>query len=62
MPSSSNDQHIYDEDTLVERPFAGKIPYRRVSIVWRQRFSRPKAIEALVEAITSCSLLGAANL
>ncbi|NPU90292.1 MAG: LysR family transcriptional regulator [Gammaproteobacteria bacterium] len=62
VPSSSNDQHIYDEDTLVERPFAGKIPYRRVSIVWRQRFSRPKAIEALVEAITSCSLLGAANL
>ncbi|HVL01373.1 MAG TPA: LysR substrate-binding domain-containing protein [Dongiaceae bacterium] len=62
VPSSSNGQHIYDEDTLVERPFAGKIPYRRISIVWRQRFSRPKAVEALVEAITSCSLQGAANL
>jgi len=62
LPSSSTDRHIYDTDTLVERPFAGKIPYRRVSIVWRKRFSRPKAIQALVEAVTSCSLQGAATL
>lgn len=62
VPSSSNARHIYDEDTLVVRPFAGKVPYRRVSLVWRQRFSRPKAIEVLVQAITSCSLQGAANL
>ena len=62
LPSSSTDKHIYDTDTLVERPFAGKVPYRRVSIVWRKRFSRPKAIEALVEAVTSCSLQGAATL
>jgi len=62
LPSSSSDRHIYDSDTLVERPFAGKVPYRRVSVVWRKRFSRPKAIEALVQAITSCSLQGAATL
>lgn len=62
LPSSSSDRHIYDSDTLVERPFAGKTPYRRVSVVWRQRFSRPKAIEVLVQAITSCSLQGAASL
>jgi len=62
LPSSSADKHIYDSDTLVERPFAGKTPYRRVSIVSRQRFSRPKAVAALVEAITSCALPGAATL
>ena len=62
LPSSSSDKHIYDSDTIVERPFAGKTPYRRVSLVSRKRFSRPKAIEALVQAITSCSLQGAANL
>lgn len=62
LPSSSSTLHIYDADTLVERPFAGKVPYRRVSLVCRQRFSRPKAIEALVEAITSCPLQGAANI
>ncbi|MAR89599.1 MAG: LysR substrate-binding domain-containing protein [Pseudomonadota bacterium] len=62
LPSSSSDKHIYDTDTLVERPFAGKTPYRRVSLAWRQRFSRPKAIDALAQAITSCSLQGAATL
>lgn len=62
LPSSSTDKHIYDTDTLVERPFAGKTPYRRVSLVWRKRFSRPKAIETLVQAITSCHLQGAAPL
>ena len=46
----------------MERPFAGKTPYRRVSLAWRQRFSRPKAIDALAQAITSCSLQGAATL
>ena len=61
LPSSSSDKHIYDSDTLVERPFAGKTPYRRVSLVWRKRFSRPKAIAALVQAITSCALQGAAS-
>lgn len=62
LPSSSSNQHIYDADTIVERPFAGKTPYRRVSVVWRKRFSRPKAIDALVQAITSCPLQGAAKL
>lgn len=62
VPSSAGDKHIYDESTLVERPFAGKVPYRRVSLAWRERFSRPKAIETLIAAITSCSLQGAASL
>jgi LysR family hydrogen peroxide-inducible transcriptional activator len=62
LPSSSSNKHIYDSGTLVERPFAGKTPYRRVSVVWRKRFSRPKAITALIQAITSCSLQGAATL
>ncbi len=60
LPSSSSDRHIYDSDTLVERPFAGKTPYRRVSVVWRKRFARPKAVEVLVQAISSCTLQGAA--
>ena len=62
LPSSSSSLRIYDSDTLVERPFAGKTPYRRVSLVWRKRFSRPKAIDALVQAVTSCPLEGAAKI
>lgn len=62
VPSSSSNSRIYDHDTLVERPFAGKRPYRRVSMVWRKRFTRPQAIEALTQALTSCSLTGTASL
>lgn len=62
VPSSASNYRIYDHDTLVERPFAGKIPYRRVSMVWRKRFTRPEAIDALTQALTSCSLKGTASL
>lgn len=56
VPMSAVDHQIYDSDTLVYRPFAGKTPYRSVAIVWRKRFPRPKAIEALIQAIKGCSI------
>lgn len=62
VPSSSSNSRIYDADTLVERPFAGKVPYRRVAMVWRKRFTRPQAIDVLTQALTSCSLTGTAHL
>lgn len=59
LPGSASDSAIYDNDTLVERPFAGKTPFRRVSLVWRKRFPRAQAIEALAASINSCALEGA---
>ena len=56
VPMSAVDHRVYDTDTLVYRPFAGKKPYRTVAMVWRSRFSRPKAIEAIQQAIQSCSV------
>lgn len=56
VPMSAVDHKVYDTHTLVYRPFAGKKPFRTVSIVWRSRFSRPKAIEAVIQAIQSCSV------
>ncbi|MDX1692432.1 MAG: LysR substrate-binding domain-containing protein [Ketobacteraceae bacterium] len=56
VPMSAVDHRVYDSDTLVYRPFAGKQPYRTVAMVWRSRFSRPKAIEAVRQAIQSCSV------
>ncbi|PIE40821.1 MAG: LysR family transcriptional regulator [Gammaproteobacteria bacterium] len=61
VPMSAADHRIYDSDTLVYRPFAGKTPYRGVSIVWRKRFPRPKAIAAVTQAIQSCSVDVIAN-
>lgn len=62
VPASAGDYRLYDNDTLREIPFAGKPPYRRVTLVWRSRFSRPKAIDALIEAMSSCRIDGVANL
>lgn len=56
VPMSAVDHRVYDTHTLVYRPFAGKKPFRTVSIVWRSRFSRPKAIEAVIQALQSCSV------
>ena len=59
LPGSASDNSIYDSDTLVERPFSGKTPFRRVSLVWRKRFPRTQAIDALATSINSCAVPGA---
>lgn len=56
LPMSAVDHQLYDSDTLVYRPFAGKVPYREVAIVWRKSFPRPDAIDAVTDAILSCSV------
>ncbi len=61
LPGSASDNSIYDSDTLVERPFAGKTPFRRVSLVWRKRFPRSQAIDALATSINSCAIPGASR-
>ncbi len=61
LPGSASDNSIYDSDTLIERPFAGKTPFRRVSLVWRKRFPRTQAIDALATSINSCAIPGASR-
>jgi len=39
---------------LVSRPFVDPAPSRTVAIAWRASFPRPKAIDALVKAISQC--------
>jgi LysR family hydrogen peroxide-inducible transcriptional activator len=62
VPASSSNRNIYDSDTLVERPFAGKVPFRRVAMVWRNRFTRPQAIGVLTRVLTVCDIPGATPL
>src|SRR3990167_5542444 len=47
LPSSST-QIQYYKSILCTRPFAGKVPQRRIAIAWRVSFTRPKAIGALI--------------
>ena len=43
-------------DLIRIRPFARPVPQRRVALAWRKSFPRPRAIEALRQAILACDL------
>ncbi|MDT0618911.1 LysR substrate-binding domain-containing protein [Salinisphaera sp. P385] len=59
LPQSSIDDRNRDEQPLLTtRPFAGNGPTRRVALVWRRSFPRPRAIAALRQAIVDCELGG----
>lgn len=58
LPQSSIAAPDDDEHLLAHRPFAGEPPARRIALVWRQSFPRPRAIAALHGAILDCGLQG----
>ncbi|MFK7160161.1 hydrogen peroxide-inducible genes activator [Marinospirillum sp. MEB164] len=51
LPHSAVAHHQYNHEVLVTRPFADPAPSRQVALAWRASFPRPKAIEALAQAI-----------
>lgn len=62
LPQSSiNEAH--DKQPLLEtRPFTEVAPSRRIALAWRRSFPRPRAINALRQAILECDLCGVAAL
>jgi LysR family hydrogen peroxide-inducible transcriptional activator len=42
---------IYKNDLIVSIPFEEPAPARRVALAWRQGFTRPQAIEAIIKAV-----------
>lgn len=42
---------IYRNDLVVSIPFEAPAPSRRVALAWRQGFTRPQAIEAIIQAV-----------
>lgn len=42
---------IYKNDLVVAIPFEEPAPARRVALAWRQGFTRPQAIEAIIQAV-----------
>lgn len=42
---------IYKNDMVVPIPFEEPAPSRRVALAWRQGFTRPQAIEAIIRAV-----------
>lgn len=56
LPQSAIDSHQYTAGVIEVRPFTAPVPTRTVAIAWRATFPRPKAIDALLEAIHQCPL------
>jgi len=51
LPQSAIGTSQYAPDILITRPFEDPVPSRSVAVAWRTSFPRPKAIEALVQAV-----------
>lgn len=62
LPQSSIEDTRDDQPLLATRPFAGDAPSRRIALVWRKSFPRPRAIATLQRAILECELHGVAVL
>jgi LysR family hydrogen peroxide-inducible transcriptional activator len=62
LPATSITPGAGASDLIRIRPFAKPVPSRRVAIAWRRSFPRPKAIEALRQAILACDLPRASKL
>jgi LysR family hydrogen peroxide-inducible transcriptional activator len=54
LPQSAIGTGHYESGLLESRPFTPEAPSRTVAIAWRASYPRPKAIDALINAITAC--------
>ena len=58
LPRSALRTSIEGSTLVVTRPFAEPVPHRIVSLAWRKSFPRPKAIQAVADAIRQCPMAG----
>ena len=58
LPAAAAEGRTVDNRLTSVRPFAAPVPCRRVTLVWRRSFPRPRAVEAVRQAILTCKLPG----
>jgi len=58
LPASAADAKNSSSPLIAVRPFARPEPGRRVALAWRRSFPRPRAVEALRQAVLACRLPG----
>ena len=58
LPSAAAEGRTVDNRLTTVRPFASPVPNRRVALAWRRSFPRPRAVEAVRQAILACRLPG----
>ena len=57
LPSSATQVKHYNS-ILCARPFKGNVPHRTIALAWRSSFPRLKAIDAIIKALSECTLNG----
>lgn len=62
LPSTATGPDCFPAGLLCVKPFKKPQPSRTVALAWRRSFPRPKAIEALAQAILDCGLQGVRKL
>ena len=62
VPAAAAEARTAENRLTAVRPFAPPVPSRRVALAWRRSFPRPKAVEAIRQAILACKLPGVAFL
>lgn len=58
LPATAAEARTADNRLTAVRPFAAPVPSRRVALAWRRSFPRPKAVEAVRQAMLACKLPG----
>jgi LysR family hydrogen peroxide-inducible transcriptional activator len=58
LPTTAAEGRTVESRLTAVRPFAPPVPSRRVTLVWRRSFPRPRAVEAVRQAILACKLPG----
>jgi LysR family hydrogen peroxide-inducible transcriptional activator len=58
LPSAAAEGRTIDNRLTAVRPFTAPVPCRRVALAWRRSFPRPRAVEAVRQAILACKLSG----
>lgn len=56
LPCTATQSHNASDEMIAMRPFKGTAPSRQVAIAWRKNFPRPRAIEAVRQAVMACNL------
>ncbi len=62
LPSSAADARTADNKLVAVRPFSAPEPSRRAALAWRRSFPRPRAVEAVRQALLACKLPGVTRL
>jgi len=56
LPCSSVSQNDSKQSHICVKPFSKPVPSRTVAIAWRKNYARKKAIEAVIETISQCTI------